>query len=92
MPGNGNSQMNYQQRKSLKKTSSNEQYKVTNQQYKNASRGGSMNSSQNEPTKYQNMANNSEQENQFKIMKMRPTSNTNSHGGGVIQQSVSGHG
>ena len=45
MPGNGNSQMNYQQRKSLKKTSSNEQYKVTNQQYKNASRGGSMNSS-----------------------------------------------
>ena len=38
------------------------------------------------------MANNSEQESQFKIMKMRPTSNTNSHGGGVIQQSVSGHG
>jgi|TARA_B110000285_G_scaffold228877_1_gene292577 hypothetical protein len=31
MPGNGNSQVNYQQRKSLKKTSSNEQYKLQNQ-------------------------------------------------------------
>ena len=31
MPGNGNSQVNYQQRKSLKKTISNEQYKLQNQ-------------------------------------------------------------
>lgn len=31
MPGNGNSQVNYQQRKSLKKTISNEQYMLLNQ-------------------------------------------------------------
>ena len=46
MPGNGNSQVNYQQRKSLKKTSSNEQYKISaNPNYKTSSRGGSLTSS-----------------------------------------------
>ena len=55
MPGNGNSQVNYQQRKSLKKTSSNEYVKAqTGQPYKVSSRGGSLTSSQNEQTvKYQ---------------------------------------
>lgn len=46
MPGNGNSQVNYQQRKSLKKTSSNETYNnIKNQQYQSNSRGNSLNSS-----------------------------------------------
>ena len=110
MPGNGNSQVNYQQRKSLKKTISNEQYKLQNQggpnsvntnasgtgiQFHQASsvgmntRGNSLNSSQNEPVKITNNASSQLQYQQAPMTQnfiQRPTSNGNSHGGGVIQQ------
>ena len=111
MPGNGNSQVNYQQRKSLKKTISNEQYKLQNQggpnsinnnpsgsgiQFHQASsvggmntRGNSLNSSQNEPVKITNNNSSQLQYQQAPLTQnfiQRPTSNGNSHGGGVIQQ------
>ena len=91
MPGNGNSRVNYQQRKSLKKTSSNEQYKLQNQGGSQAAyhqgvagagtRGNSVNSSQNEPIKYSSHHQQPLTQNYIS----RPTSGSASHGGGVIQ-------
>lgn len=85
MPGNGNSQINYQQRKSLKKTASNEiSYKANPAYMKGSSiRTGSVNSSQNDPVKQYHHQGTPLSQNY--ISQLRPTSGNNM-GGGIIQQ------